>query len=83
MKRRVLIAVLTGTGLLVFVFAPVLYDLTWDYPPGVHVTYYQSPSCFLFGFGTQYAFGHGLPLEGYPNANKVNRYEFGCVEGPM
>lgn len=47
MKRRVLIAVLTGTGLLVFVFAPVLYDLTWDYPPGVHVTYYQSPSCFL------------------------------------
>lgn len=82
MKRRIVIASLVGIGLLVFIFAPVLYVWTWTYPAGVDVTYYQSPSCLLFGFGTNYAFGHGLYLEGHPSANSVS-YEFYCVEIPF
>jgi hypothetical protein len=76
MKKASIIAILASIILLVFIFAPILYDFSSTYPAGMNVTHYQSPSCMLFGFGTQYAFGHGLPLQGQPNANKVNSYEF-------
>jgi hypothetical protein len=60
--------------LIVFFFAPIVYGYSKGFPQGVNVTVYESPSCYLFGFGAQYSFGHGLNGQNFAQYQWSNQY---------
>jgi hypothetical protein len=50
--------------LSLFLLAPVVYGFHKATPPGVNVTFYESPSCQLLGIGALYVSGHSISGNG-------------------
>ncbi len=46
--------------LSLFFLAPFVYGFHKATPPGVNVTFYESPGCQLFGIGVLYVYGQSI-----------------------
>jgi len=57
-----------------FVFAPIVYGFQKTVPAGVNVTFYESPSCRIFGFGGVYVYGQSITSNGM--TVNVSNYQF-------
>lgn len=71
--RKTVIAILLAVA-AAFFFAPVIYGFHDDTPSWVHVTFYFSPSCDLFGVGAYYVYGQSL--NGYGQPVVVSNYQW-------
>jgi hypothetical protein len=64
-KAAVLTALLAIFSAL-FLLAPLVYGFQRTTPPGVNVTFYESPSCYMFGAGALYVYGQSNGGNGQP-----------------
>jgi hypothetical protein len=62
MRFRIQILSLVIAAVIVgfFMLAPVVYGWHRTTPPGVDVTFYESPTCYMLGYGAVYSYGHSL-----------------------
>ena len=68
------IAAVLVVEIVLFTFAPVVYGFQKTVPSGVDVTFYESPSCRIFGFGGVYVYGQSIGGNGQQVS--VSNYQF-------
>jgi len=73
------IAAVVVVGIVLFIFAPVVYGFHKTVPAGVDVTFYESPSCRIFGFGGVYVYGQSISGNGQQVSVSNYQFYWNCV----
>ncbi len=73
-KKAIVLTALLLVFLSLFLFAPAIYGFQRTSPLGVNVTFYESPSCAIFGAGAYYVYGQSIDGNGRPV--RVSNYQW-------